>query len=118
MRRDRAGVMASTTSLTAVLFLLAVVLLAGHNIRGQARSLEGRKGLDVFLADDVTPERVRELEASLKAFGEIAQVEYRSRESALEEVQRDLGGVDVIGALGENPLSPSFLVHLTAQAAA
>jgi len=116
--RDRAGALASLTSLTAVLFLLAIVLLAGHNIRGMARSLESRKGLEVFLSEDVQDGRVAELERIFRSFGEVADVTFRSRGEALRSVEKDLGGVDVVGALGENPLSPSFQIRLTPQAAA
>jgi len=117
MWRDRAGTMASLTTLTAVLFLLAVVLLAGHNIRGQAQSLESRKGLEVFLTDEVPPERIAELEKAFRSFGEVGDVRYRSRGDALREIEQDLGGIDVVGAMGENPLSPSFQISLTPQAA-
>ncbi len=117
MWRDRAGMMASLTALTAVLFLLAIVLLAGHNIRGQAHRLEERKGLEVFLTDDVQPDKIAELERSFRSFGEVADVVYRSPDQALREIEEDLGGIDVVGAMGENPLSPSFEITLTPLAA-
>jgi len=115
--RDRAQGLASLTALTAVLFLLAVILLAGHNIRGVARSLESRKGLQVFLAEDLPPERISEMERTFRSFGEVAEVIFVSEQEALEEVERDLGDVDIVGALGENPLSASFEIRLTPEAA-
>lgn len=115
--RDRANGLASLTALTAVLFLLAIVLMAGHNIRGVARGLEARKGLEVFLAADLPPEKITELEETFRRFGEIADVAFVSAGQSLEEVESDLGGVDVVGALGENPLSPSFEIKLTPEAA-
>jgi cell division transport system permease protein len=118
MWRDRAGMMASLTALIAVLFLLAVVLMAGHNIRGQARNLESRKGLEVFVADDAPPERIAELERAFRSFGEVTDVTYRTRDQELREIEQDLGGVDVESAMGENPLSPSFRISLTPEAAA
>lgn len=118
MWRDRAGMMASLTALTAVLFLLAVVLLAGHNIRGQAHRLEERKGIEVFLSDNVQGDRIADLEGNFRSFGEVADVVYHSPEEALSQIEEDLGGVDVVGAMGENPLSPSFEITLTPQAAA
>jgi cell division transport system permease protein len=109
--------MASLTALTAVLFLLAIVLLAGHNIRGQARRLEERKGLEVFLTDDVQQDRLADLDKTFRSFGEVANVVFRSPDQALREIEEDLGGIDVIGAMGENPLSPSFEITLTPLAA-
>ncbi|MDM7914668.1 MAG: cell division protein FtsX [Candidatus Eisenbacteria bacterium] len=115
--RDRAGALASLTALVAVLFLLAVVLLAGHNIRTLAHALEARKGIEVFLSDRIGPERIEELGQTFRGFGEVSEVTFVSRDVALAEVEKDLGGVDVIGALGENPLSHAFRIRLTPQAA-
>jgi cell division transport system permease protein len=117
LARDRAGAMASVTALTAVLFLLAIVLVAGINVRGLARNLEERKGIEVFLSDNVDSLRVRELEGIFRSFGEVLDVRYISRDEALMEIEQDLGGIDVTGALGENPLSPAFQITLTPAAA-
>jgi cell division transport system permease protein len=116
-RHDRTGGLASLTALTAVLFLLSVVLLAGHNIRGAASALEARKGLEVFLVPDVTSERVQELVEAFRSFGEVADVAFVSQEAALREVEGDLR-IDITAAMGENPLAPSFRIQLTPQAAA
>jgi len=115
--RDRAGGLASLTALTAVLFLLAVVLLAGFNVRGAARTLEARKGLVVFLEDGMDPGRIEELAAAFESFGEVEEVRFVSQEEALREVEEDLDGADIVGAMGENPLSPFFRIELTPQAA-
>ncbi len=115
--RDRANGLASLTALTAVLFLLAIVLMAGHNVRGVAHGLESRKGLQVFLAEDLSEDRIAELDETFRRFGEVSEVRFISAQESLAEVESDLGGLDVVGALGENPLSPSFEIHLKADAA-
>jgi len=115
--RDSGGGYASLTALTAVLFLLAVVLLAAVNIRGLARSFESRKGIEVFLTADVAPDRVNELASIFRSFGEVAQVDFIPRDTALDAVEEDLGGVDVVSVLGENPLCDAFRIRLTPQAA-
>jgi cell division transport system permease protein len=115
-RRNRAGAFASMTALTAVLFLLAVVLMAGHNVGGAARQLESRKGLEVFLMPDTSTERVQEIAAAFRSFGEVADVVFISQDAALREIEGDLGGADIVGAMGENPLLPSLRVSLTPQA--
>jgi cell division transport system permease protein len=115
--RDRANGLASLTALTAVLFLLAIVLLAGHNVRGVARGLEARKGLQVFLAEDVPESRIAELEETFRRFGEVSSVTFVSAQESLSDVESDLGGVDVVGAIGENPLSPCFEIRLTPESA-
>lgn len=115
--RDRAHGMASLTSLTAVLFLLAVVLLAGINIRGLAHTLEGKKGLTVFLADDIGSNRLAELEGIFRGFDEVADVRFVSQQEALRAMEAELGGVDIEEALPSNPLSPCFEISLKPAAA-
>ena len=101
-QRDRAAGFASLTALTAVLFLLAVVLLAGHNVRGAARSLEARKGVEVFLADGCSEERIEELAGIFAGFGEVSAVRFVSEDEALREVERDLGGIGVVKRPSQN----------------
>lgn len=114
--RDAAGALASLTGLTAVLFLLAIVLLAGLNIRGFAKNLESRKGIEVFLSDEIGPERIDELGEIFRSFGEIEKVVFVSRDESLRQIQEDLGGIDVVSVLGENPLANSFMIQLRPEA--
>lgn len=114
--RDAAGALASLTGLTAVLFLLAIVLLAGLNIRGFARNLESRKGIEVFLSEGIDPGRIDELGDIFRTFGEIEEVAFVSRDESLRQIQEDLGGIDVVSVLGENPLAHSFMIRLKPEA--
>ncbi len=113
MVRGRAVTVASVLALTAVLFLLALVLLVTYNVRILAGHLQARKGLTVFLAEGVSEERGRELMSLLESFGEVAGITFVHREQALEEIERDLGGFPVASTLGENPLPHSLVVRLT-----
>jgi cell division transport system permease protein len=118
MIRGRGTTLASVIALTAVLFLLALVLLATHNVEILAGRLQARKGLTVFLSDGVGPERAHELETLFASFGEVSAVRLVDREEALAEVERDLGGFPVAATLGGNPLPYSLVLSLTPQAAA
>ncbi len=113
MVRGRGVTVASILALTAVLFLLALVLLVTYNVSVLAGHLQARKGLTVFLADGVSEERGRELQSLLEGFGEVAEIRFVHREQALEEIERDLGGFPVASTLGENPLPHSLIVNLT-----
>ncbi len=116
--RGRGTTLSSIIALTAVLFLLALVLLVTHNVELLAGGLQARKGLTVFLAEGVSEERARAVEERLAGFGEVAEVRLVDREEALAEVEQDLGGFSVTSALGENPLPHSLVVALTPAAAA
>lgn len=116
--RGRGVSVASILALTAVLFLLALVLMVTYNVSMLAGNLQARKGLTVFLAEGVTEERGRELGSRLEEFGEVAEARFVHREQALEEIERDLGGFPVASTLGENPLPHSLVVTLTPDVAA
>jgi len=116
--RGRGTTLASLVALTAVLFLLALVLLVTHNVQLLAAQLQARKGLTVFLDDGVPESRARELQGLIASFGEVAEVKLMDREAALAEIEEDLGGFPVGSTLGENPLPYSLVVTLTPATAA
>lgn len=116
--RGRGAALSTVLALTAVFFLLALVLLATHNVQSLAGRLQSRKALSVFLAEGASEERARGLQEAIGRFGEVAEVKLVDREEALAEIERDLGGFSVVSALGENPLPQSLVVTLTAAAAA
>lgn len=116
--RGRGATFSGVLALTAVFFLLALVLLATHNVQGFAARLQSRKALSVFLAEGAGEERARGLQEAIRRFGEVAEVKLVDREEALAEIERDLGGFSVVSALGENPLPQSLVVTLTSAAAA
>jgi cell division transport system permease protein len=118
LMRGRGTTLASIVALTAVLFLLALVLLATHNVQLLGDRLQSRKGLTVFLSDGVGAERAQELSGLIGNFGEVAGVRLVDREEALSEIEQDLGGFPVASTLGENPLPYSLIVSLTPAAAA
>jgi len=117
-RRGRGTTLSSVLALTAVLFLLALVLLVTHNVRHLAEGLQARKGLIVFLADGVGAERAEEVRRVLAGFGEVAAAEVEDREAALAQIERDLGDTPVGSTLGANPLPFTIVVRLTPEAAA
>jgi cell division transport system permease protein len=116
--RGRGATFSAVLALTAVFFLLALVLLVMHNVQGFASRLQSRKALSVFLAEGVGEERARALQEAIGRFGEVASVKLVDREEALAEIERDLGGFSVVSALGENPLPQSLVVNLTSAASA
>lgn len=116
--RGRGTTLASVVALSAVLFLLALVLLATHNVQLLAERLQSRKGMTVFLAEGTDPERARRVQELFSGFGEVSAVRLVDREEALSEIEADLGGFPIASTLGENPLPYSLVVSLTPSAAA
>lgn len=118
MVRGRGTTLAAVIALTAVLFLLALVLLVTHNVELLAGRLQSRKGLTVFLDDGVDQARAQQLRDTFAGFGEVSEVRLVDREAALSEIEADLGGTPVAATLGENPLPFTLVISLTPAAAA
>ena len=116
--RGRGASLSSVLALTAVLFLLALVLLVTHNVRELAGRLEARKGLTVFLAEGIDHAEAMGVQETISGYGEIESVRIVDRDVALAEIEEDLGGMAVTPILGENPLPYTLVVSLTPAAAA
>lgn len=115
--RGRGTTLASVVALTAVLFLLALLLLATHNVAVLAERVQERKGMTVFLDEGSTEVRARELQNLFASFGEVQEVRFVHREQALQDLEMDLGGFPVASTLGENPLPHTLVIALTPAAA-
>jgi cell division transport system permease protein len=111
--RNPALSVAALISTAASLLVLAIVLLITSNLEQQAESLENRRVLDVYLADQVSePDRLK-LELALRELPGVARVTYSSKAAALAAFSVDTGRYDLVEALGYNPLPASFRIELT-----
>ncbi|MBD3335917.1 MAG: peptidoglycan DD-metalloendopeptidase family protein [Candidatus Eisenbacteria bacterium] len=111
MRRHPAATLASLVSMTAVLFVLGLLLVVTYNVRVLTQALESRKGIVVFLEVDRPENRRQELAGIFGGFGEVKSVRWIPREEALQDVEDELGGLDVDGILGDNPLPDAFIIQ-------
>lgn len=116
--RGKGTSFASVVALSAVLFLFALVLLVSHNIERMATQLTAREGLTVFLGDGVSESEARDLGVRLAGFGEVLEARFVSRDDALVDLERELGGFSVEEVLGENPLPHSLMISLRPEAIA
>lgn len=111
MRRHPAATIASLVSMTAVIFVLGLLLIVTYNVRWLAGTLEQRKGIVVFLETGLSEERCEELAGIFQEFDEVENLRRVSKEEALRELERDLGGVDIPEILGDNPLPDTFVIE-------
>lgn len=111
LRRNAAASVAAATALSAVLFVLLLFLLLSHNVLVLASRLEERKGLSVFLAPGVAPERVAEIEHQFRRFPEIESLRLIGKDEALRDVEADLNAEKLDEMLGGNPLPDAFLIR-------
>lgn len=97
------------------LSLLTVGLfgVTAHNIRLVLNEVEERVEIVAYLRDDAIPEAVAAARREIAAFPEVLEVQYISREQALEIAQAELPEFRALfGDLETNPLPASFEVRL------
>ncbi|MCL6634848.1 MAG: permease-like cell division protein FtsX [Peptococcaceae bacterium] len=104
---------AASVGVVAVsLLILGGSLLLVLNANSVAAGLESSVEISVFLKDRTAPAQIREMEDRLKAMPEVAQVEFVSKERALEEMKKNFGDKkDILAGLEEkNPLPDAFRI--------
>ncbi|MGI8650349.1 MAG: cell division protein FtsX, partial [Rubrobacter sp.] len=83
----RRNVLMSLTAITTTficILVLGVGLLVSSHIGGVIGSVQQDVNIEWYLTDDVSPERVTELEEEVGGLPEVASVEFVSEEQAME----------------------------------
>lgn len=81
------------------------------NLAGVTQRHAPQPQLSLFLRLETTPAEADALAARLKADARIAAVRFVSREAALQGLRATEGWVEVVKALGQNPLPDTFVVR-------
>lgn len=113
-RRVRNAYLVSTVSIALVLFLLGAVSYLILNAREASDDLKENMTVSVWLKDGLSQTQRNTVENRLKAFPDVKEVSYTSKEEAAETYKAYMDS-DFEGFLGENPLPASFEVTLNAQ---
>jgi len=108
--------LAAVMSIAASLLVLAITLLFTTNLERHATAIEGRRVIDVYIADGIKLGARAQLEHALNAIDGVARATYISKEEALAAYRRDAGRYDLIEALGYNPLPASYRLELAEHA--
>jgi len=93
------------------LFLVGLFGLAAWNIRRVLDRVESRVEVVAYLRDDADPAVVLVVQNEIAALAGVREVNYITKEQALQRARRDLPELEtVIGSLESNPLPASFEV--------
>ena len=101
----------STISTTLLLILLGLVVLLSLTARVVANSVKENLTVTVVLDDDVQTADAEHLQDSLKKMHYVSDIDYISREQALQE-QIESMGIDPTDFLGANPFSISMEIKV------
>ncbi len=109
LRRNGWLSLASIGTVTVSLFILGCCLLLVLNANKLAGALESMLEISVFLKNDLAEEQVRRLREEIKFVPGVAEVEFISKEQALEKMRQSIGA-DKLEGLDYNPLPDAFRV--------
>ncbi len=110
-KRARLAAVITVITITLALALLGLFGVVVHSLAGEFDRAYNRVSLDVFIDPSLNGADIAGLKQSLEAIDGVESVYYVSPDDALESFQQDFGE-DLLSALGENPLPPSFRVML------
>ena len=107
--RSRAAALLAVMTIAAGVFILGFFLVVNANLQGVVSRWSEAAELSVFLADEVTPEALRDIDALAERSGLVRTRRYISRDDALRQFREefpDLAGT--AGGLERNPFPASF----------
>ena len=112
--RNRGMSLASLFSITAMLFILGLFFFLTVNVSYLTETIKGQfDTIEVFLLDDTSVEEAEVMAESLMAMNEVANVEYISKQQAMEEFKLNWGdNAYLLDGLPENPLPNALRVQL------
>ncbi|HVF39009.1 MAG TPA: permease-like cell division protein FtsX [Gemmatimonadaceae bacterium] len=94
------------------LFAFGLFALVAVNIRQALRGVEERVEVRAFVADGTPAEAIASAMGDIRAFPEVARIDYVNQEGALERARRDLG--EFSDVFEEAMLPASLDIHLKA----
>ncbi|MBS1611652.1 MAG: cell division protein FtsX [Bacteroidetes bacterium] len=104
----------SIIGIALVLLVLGIAGALGIEARRLTTNLKENLTVEVVLKDEVTPEQINSLQASIKGKQYVKNIKFVSKDEAAATLKKDLGE-DFLDILGYNPLYDSYLINLYEQ---
>lgn len=107
--------LAAIAIMTITLFVLAFMIIFGAALRTTLTELTNKVDVTVYFTTNATEEQIVDVQKKLRALPQVADVEYTSRDQALEEFKtrhkNDQLTMQALDELGENPLGASLEIR-------
>jgi cell division transport system permease protein len=100
------------TTVAITLFIVGFFIIIVFDIQGVLSSIKNQVEIAVYLKDNVTDELKTYLENEIKGWDEISQVNFVSKDQALEKFKKDNEGSEILKEIQGNPLPASFELEL------
>jgi cell division transport system permease protein len=114
LRRNWVITLAAVLTVFISMAILGLVLVIQQNLNSGATSLKNRVEIEVFISDNAPQAQVNALEAKIKALPQLKSYQYISKEQALQEFRKRLGGDadQILANLVGNPLPASYRIYV------
>lgn len=100
------------TTVAITLFIVGFFIIIVFDIQGILSSIKNQVEIAVYLKDNVSDELKTYLENEIKGWDEISQVNFVSKDQALEKFKKDNEGSEILKEIQGNPLPASFELEL------
>jgi cell division transport system permease protein len=100
------------TTVAITLFIVGFFIIIVYDIQGILSSIKNQVEIAVYLKDNVSDELKTYLENEIKGWDEISQVNFVSKDQALEKFKKENEGSEILKEIQGNPLPASFELEL------
>lgn len=104
---------AAIVTVLVSMFILGLGTILFFNFQNAFSDLRNSLRVEVFMKNTASPEKIQELGQEIEAMPEVRDVEFISKEDALNKLRESLEGhEDLLEAISGNPLPPSYVITL------
>jgi len=100
------------TTVAITLFIVGFFIIIVFDIQGILSSIKNQVEIAVYLKDNISGELKTYLENEIKGWDEISQVNFVSKDQALEKFKKENEGSEILKEIQGNPLPASFELEL------
>lgn len=104
---------ASFSILMVSLLLVSCAMLLMMNVNTIMSNIEDTNEITIYLEENITDKQIKHIRSVLEKNDDITDVQYQSKEQALENFRNDMGEYsELLDYLDENPMPEAFLVRV------
>ncbi|MCL4417904.1 MAG: permease-like cell division protein FtsX [Actinobacteria bacterium] len=100
------------TTVAITLFIVGFFIIIVFDVQGVLGSIKSQVEIAVYLKDNISDELKTYLENEIKGWDEISQVNFVSKDQALEKFKKENEGSEILKEIQGNPLPASFELEL------
>ena len=112
--KNKKSTVASLIIMCMAMLIFGIFFIIGENINHIMATIEDAQGMQVFIKNDVSDERIEEIGTEIKRLEGVNTMEFVSKEDALNQMKDNLKDkASVLEGIDEEKLPASYVVTLT-----